>query len=76
MAGAGRAEEEVRDSGLDWTIVRPPQHTDKTGTARYRTATDLNVRGGLRITRADLATGILAMLSDDATVRRHISIAN
>ncbi|GAB3982306.1 SDR family oxidoreductase [Actinoallomurus acanthiterrae] len=76
FADMGRAEEEVRDSGLDWTIVRPPQLTDKNGTGRYRTATDLNVRGGLRISRADLATGILAMLTDDATVRRHISIAN
>ncbi|MEV0399049.1 SDR family oxidoreductase [Actinoallomurus sp. NPDC050550] len=76
FADMGRAEEEVRDSGLDWTIARPPMLTDKEGTGRYRTATDLNVRGGIRISRADLATGILAMLSDDATVRRHIGIAN
>ncbi|WP_035699811.1 NAD(P)-dependent oxidoreductase, partial [Glycomyces tenuis] len=33
-------EDVVRDSGLDWTIVRPPRLTDKPAAGRYRTAVD------------------------------------
>ncbi|MCO5967205.1 NAD(P)-dependent oxidoreductase [Actinoallomurus soli] len=76
FADMGRAEEEVRGGDLDWTIVRPPRLTDKEGTGRYRTATDRSIRGGVHISRADLATGILAMIPDDATVRRHVWIAH
>jgi putative NADH-flavin reductase len=76
FADMGRAEEEVRDSALDWTIVRPPRLIDKEGTGRYRTAVDLNVRRGLQISRADLAAGILALIPDDSVVRRHVSIAH
>ncbi|MCO6005809.1 SDR family oxidoreductase [Actinoallomurus purpureus] len=75
FADMRRAEEEVRDSDLDWTIVRPPRLIDKEGTGRYRTAIDLNVRGGIQISRADLATGLLDLVPDDSVVRRHVSIA-
>jgi hypothetical protein len=39
-------EDSLRDSGLDWTVVRPPQLTDKPLTGRYRTAYGQNIRGG------------------------------
>src|ERR1700734_968096 len=35
-----RAEDEVRGSGLDWTIMRPPRLTDKAAAGTYRTAID------------------------------------
>jgi uncharacterized protein YbjT (DUF2867 family) len=41
-----RMEDELRGSGLDWTILRPPQLTGKPLTGRYRTAVGRNVRGG------------------------------
>jgi uncharacterized protein YbjT (DUF2867 family) len=31
-------EDLLRDSGLDWTVVRPPQLTDKPLSGSYRTA--------------------------------------
>ncbi|HTF10327.1 MAG TPA: NAD(P)H-binding protein, partial [Asanoa sp.] len=49
-----RAERIVFDSRLRWTVMRPPQLTDGNRKA-YRTAVDRNVRGGLRLSRADLA---------------------
>ncbi|GAB3458361.1 SDR family oxidoreductase [Streptomonospora sediminis] len=52
-------EATVRASGLDWTIVRPPQLLDKPYTGRYRTAVGTNVRGGIRIGRADTAACML-----------------
>jgi nucleoside-diphosphate-sugar epimerase len=36
----------LRDSGLDWTVVRPPRLTDKPLSGSYRTAYGQNVRGG------------------------------
>ncbi|MYS23055.1 Putative NADH-flavin reductase [Streptomyces sp. DvalAA-14] len=71
-----RAEEAVRASALDWTIVRPPQLTDNPAKGSYRTATDTNVKRGYRITRADLAACVLGLLDDGASIRRHISVAN
>jgi putative NADH-flavin reductase len=68
-------EEEVRASDLDWTIVRPPRLTDKEPTGRYRTATDLNLRGGRAISRGDLAGCLLGLVTDESSVRHHVSVA-
>ena len=50
-----RAEDEVRSSGLDWTIMRPPRLTDKAAAGTYRTAIDRNLPREYTISRADLA---------------------
>jgi putative NADH-flavin reductase len=70
-----RGEKEVRASDLDWTLVRPSQLTDGEATGRYRTAVDLNLRGGWRISRADTAACMLALIADGASVRHHVSAA-
>lgn len=75
FADKRRCEDEVRASDLDWTIVRPPRLTGKEATGRYRTATDLGLRGGRTISRADLAAGLLGLLADDSAVHHHVSIA-
>ncbi len=71
-----RGEDEIRDSGLDWTIFRPPALTGKPATGAYRTAIDRNLPHGFTVSRADLATCLLAMLADPATVHRHVAIAS
>lgn len=71
-----RAEDEVQDSGLDWTIMRPPRLTDRAATGTYRTAVDRNLPRGYTISRADVAACMLTLLADAATVHRHICIAN
>src|SRR5262249_58725642 len=48
-------EEIVRDSQLDWTIVRPPRLTDKPPTRRYRTAHGPNLRRGFPRPRPHVA---------------------
>lgn len=68
-------EETIRRSGLDWTIMRPPQLTNGPRTGTYRQATDTNLRGGYRISRADLADAILAALDDPDTVKATIAVA-
>jgi putative NADH-flavin reductase len=69
-------EEQIRGSGLDWTIVRPPALTDKAATGTYRTAIDRNLPHGFQVSRADLAACMLALLDDPATVNRNVAIAN
>jgi putative NADH-flavin reductase len=70
------AEAVVRDSGLDWTILRPPALTSKTAEGTYRTAIDSNLPHGFNVSRADLAACMLTLLEDPAAVHRHIGIAN
>jgi putative NADH-flavin reductase len=70
------AEDEIRASDLNWTIMRPPRLTGKPAAGTYRTAIDRNLPRGYTISRADLAACMLTLLDDTATVHRHISIAN
>jgi putative NADH-flavin reductase len=67
-------EEAIRRSGVDWTILRPPWLSHGPRTGSYRQANDSNLRGGSRISRADLADAILASLDDPDTVKATIAI--
>jgi putative NADH-flavin reductase len=71
-----RMEDLLHASGAEWSVLRPPRLTNGPATGRYRTAHDGNVRGGRRITRADLATAILDLLADPDAVRATIGVAN
>jgi putative NADH-flavin reductase len=62
-------EGEVRQSGTDWTIFRPPRLTDGPRTGRYRLGRDQNVVVGNSISRADLAYAMLDSLEDPASIR-------
>jgi hypothetical protein len=69
-------EDSLRDSGLDWTVVRPPQLTDKPLTGRYRTAYGQNIRGGWSVPRADVAHLMLGVLGQPETIHQVIGIAS
>jgi putative NADH-flavin reductase len=69
-------EDLLRDSGLDWTVIRPPKLTNKPLTGRYQTAAGQNVRGGFSVPRADVAHLMLAVLSQPATIGQAIGIAS
>lgn len=69
------AEDVTRGSGLGWTIVRPPRLTDRPGDGRYRKAVDRNVRGGVSISRADLAAALLDVADDPAAIGHVVSVA-
>jgi putative NADH-flavin reductase len=68
-------EDVLRDSGLDWTVVRPPRLTEKTVTGSYRTAYGQNLRRGLFVSRADVAHLMLRVLRQPETVKQAIGIA-
>jgi uncharacterized protein YbjT (DUF2867 family) len=69
-------EQEIADSGVDWTVVRPPKLTDKALTRRYRSVVGGNVPRGYAISRADVAHAMLAVLDDPATVGQAVGVAN
>jgi len=69
-------EDILRDSGLDWTVVRPPRLTDKPLTGTYRTAYGQNLRRGFLISRADVAHYMLRVLAQPETIKQATGIAN
>ena len=69
-------EDVLRDSGLDWSVVRPPRLTDKPLTGTYRTAYGQNLRRGVLVSRADVAHLMLDVLGRPETIKQAIGIAN
>jgi uncharacterized protein YbjT (DUF2867 family) len=65
LRAKAKADEELRASGLDWTIVRPGRLTDDPGTGRV-TARESVERG--EIPRDDVAATLLAVLDEPGTV--------
>ncbi len=59
-----RQEELVRESGLDWVIVRPAGLTNGPRTGSYRALTDLTGITSTRISRADVADFIVRELEE------------
>ncbi|WP_104814268.1 NAD(P)-dependent oxidoreductase [Kitasatospora sp. MMS16-BH015] len=75
-ADVARMEEVLRESGLDWTAVRPVQLNDRALTGGYRSALDRNLRHGRVISRADVAHAMLAALAQPETVGRTVGLAD
>ena len=65
------ADEALRASSLDWTIVRPGALTDDDGTGRV-TAGESTGYG--EIPRADVAAVLAAVLVDDSTIGRQFEV--
>lgn len=64
------AEEELRRSGLDWTIVHPVLLTNGPLTGRYRAAERLELHGMPKVSRADVAHFILAEAENPAFLHK------
>jgi putative NADH-flavin reductase len=69
-------EDFLRESDLDWTVIRPPRLTDKGLTGTYRTAYGRNLRGGMVISRPDVAHLMLRVLDQPETIRQTVGVAN
>jgi putative NADH-flavin reductase len=65
-------EDVLRDSGLDWTSVRPPRLTNGPRTERYRLSYGRNV--GSSISRADVAHAMLRLVTDDKAVGQPVGV--
>jgi uncharacterized protein YbjT (DUF2867 family) len=68
-------EDELRASGLEWTIVRPPRLSNQPLTGRYRTANGRNVRGGWIVPRADVADLMLRLAGQPESIAQVVGVA-
>jgi putative NADH-flavin reductase len=68
-------EHHVRQSGLDWVIVRPARLIDGPATGRYHVASASARLAGGQVSRADVAGFVLKQLTDDRFLRQAVSIA-
>ena len=75
-ADKNRQEAIIRDSGLDWVIVRPSVLNDKPGRGSIRALTDLSGFHGGSIAREDVATFVLDQLHSDTWLHRSPLIAS
>ena len=76
FADLAQMEDILAESGLDWTVIRPPQLTGKPLTGTYRTAYGQNLKGGLSVPRADVAHLMLRVLNQPETIGQAIGIAS
>ena len=70
------AEERLRASALDWTIIYPVLLTNGPLTSRYRAAEHLVLAGLPSISRADVAHFILAELARPRYVRKTVVLSD
>jgi putative NADH-flavin reductase len=73
---ASAMERIFMESGLDWTIVRPPQLTDNPFTGKYRVRTGHLPRFGFNISRADVAHSFLKTVEDPAFIGKILGVSN
>ncbi len=66
LEAKAKADEELMNSGLDWTIVRPGSLTDDPGTGRVRISTELGGRGP--VPRDDVAAVLAEVLQAPHTI--------
>jgi len=70
-----RMEVTVRQSGLDWTLVRPSRLTDGPATATYRAGPGHALPDDRPIPRADVAAFVLDQLDTDLNVQHAVALS-
>lgn len=63
-------------SELDWTLVRPPQLTDKPETGRYRVRDEHLPVFGFKIARADVADFMIQCVEKHASIRKIVGVCH
>ena len=76
VADTSAMERIFKESGLDWTMVRPPQLTDKPFTGRYRVGEGRLPAFGFKISRADVADYMIKAAENRLAVREVVGLCN
>jgi len=76
LIDASGMEDIFRKSELDWTILRPPQLTDKPPTGKYRVREGHLPRFGFTISRADVAECFIKTVKDRASVGKILGVSD
>jgi putative NADH-flavin reductase len=76
VADASAMERIFAETDLDWTMVRPPELTDKPYTGKYRMQVGHLPRFGLKVSRADVADLMIKLAENRASIRKVVGIAS
>jgi putative NADH-flavin reductase len=76
VADASAMERVFAESELDWTMVRPPELTDKPYTGKYRVREGQLPLFGFKISRADVAEFMIKAIENRSSVRKVVGICN
>jgi putative NADH-flavin reductase len=76
VADASAMERLFAESELDWTMVRPPQLTDKPLTGKYRVREGHLPPFGFKISRADVADFMIKAAENSTAIRRVVGLSN
>ena len=76
VADASAMEGIFEESQLDWTVVRPPELTDKPYTGKYRVREGHLPRFGFRVSRADVADFMIRAVEKHALSRKIVGVCN
>src|SRR6266851_6187848 len=76
IADTSAMERVFEESELDWTIVRPPELTDKPYTGKYRVREGHLPRFGFKISRADVADFMIKVVEDRSSIRKIVGVSN
>jgi len=76
VADASAMERVFEESELDWTMVRPPELTDKPYTGEYRVREGHLPRFGFKISRADVADFMIKAVENHVFSRKIVGVCN
>jgi len=76
VADASAMERIFVESALDWTMVRPPELTDKAFTGKYRAREEHLPFFGFTISRADVADFMIKAVENHSSIRRVVGVSN
>jgi putative NADH-flavin reductase len=76
VADSAAMEGVFERSALEWTMVRPPQLTNKPYTGRYRMRENHLPRFGFKISRADVADCMIKLGESGSSIRRVVGVSN
>jgi len=76
VADASAMERVFGESELDWTMVRPPELTDKPYTGKYRVREGHMPRFGFAISRADAADFMIKVIENRSSIRKVVGVCN
>ena len=76
VADASGMEELFQNSGLEWTIARPPELTDKPYTGKYRVREGHLPRFGFKISRSDVADFMIKAAENRSSLGKIVGISD
>ncbi len=74
MVDKERMEQVIKQSDVDWTLIRPSFLTNGSRTQRYHSGPDIHMRVTSHISRADVADFMLQHIQDTASVHKALAL--